>query len=160
MVAEVFEEAIHGGAQGRRAKKGAHYSAPLPFRAPGPAALAPPAGAGCSPLAGVLRRASGRPPEADAKKAEAELEAVKAEIERITREVSAEQVERDRLTRELRSAELSVGRRARCVARACAAQRAEGAARRAALAAEKHDARGASSPRTAPRSPARCAPPT
>src|SRR5205814_449504 len=49
-------------------------------------------------------------PEADARKAEAELQAVKSEIERITRQVSLEQVERDRLTQELRTSELSVGK--------------------------------------------------
>ena len=74
--------------------------------------------------------------EADARKAEEQLEAVKAQIERVTREVSAEQVERDRLTRELRNAELSVGR-ARESLNDVRRQRAEGAARRAALASEQ-----------------------
>ena len=75
-------------------------------------------------------------PEADARKAEEQLQAVKAEIERVTREVSAEQVERDRLTRELRTAELSVGR-ARDSLSDVRRERAEGAARRAALTTEK-----------------------
>ena len=74
--------------------------------------------------------------EADARKAEEQLEAVKAQIERVTREVSAEEVERDRLTRELRNAELSVGE-ARQSLNDVRRQRAEGAARRAALASEQ-----------------------
>ena len=77
-------------------------------------------------------------PEADARKAEEQLQAVKSEIERVTREVSASQVERDRLTRELRSAELSVGK-ARDNLADVRRERAEGAARRAALAAEKRE---------------------
>src|SRR5580698_6233638 len=95
-----------GGRAIRGAKKGAHYSAPkgfgtamavlalaLALTGAGPAVAAPPAAR----------------PEADARRTEAQLAAVKAEIERITREVSAEQVERESLTRELKSAELSVG---------------------------------------------------
>ena len=74
--------------------------------------------------------------EADARKAEEQLQAVKSEIERVTREVSAEQVERDRLTRELKGAELSVGK-ARDELADVRRQRAEDAARRAALASEK-----------------------
>jgi len=72
----------------------------------------------------------------DARRAEEQLQAVKSEIERVTREVSAEQVERDRLTRELKSAELSVGK-ARDDLADVRRERAEGAARRAALATEK-----------------------
>jgi septal ring factor EnvC (AmiA/AmiB activator) len=75
-------------------------------------------------------------PAEDARKAEEQLQAVKAEIERVTREVSAEQVERDRLTRELRTAEMSVGK-ARDILGELRRERAEGAARRAALNAEK-----------------------
>jgi len=74
--------------------------------------------------------------ESDARKAEEQLQAVKAEIERVTREVSAEQVERDRMTRELRGAELSVAQ-ARDALAEVRHERAEGAARRAALAGEK-----------------------
>jgi len=74
--------------------------------------------------------------ESDARKAEEQLQAVKSEIERVTREVSAEQVERDRLTRDLRGAELQVAR-ARDALAEVRHQRAEDAARRAALAAEK-----------------------
>ncbi len=135
------------------AKKGAHYSAPLPCgtRALAPARAAPKAGrAGrwwrtAGPLtavlallslhAGIIPAAPARG-EADARKTEEQLQAVKAEIERITREVSAEQVERDRLTRELRGAELSVSK-ARDALGDVRRERAETAARRAALAAEK-----------------------
>lgn len=73
---------------------------------------------------------------ADARKAEAELQAVKSEIQRITRQVSEEQVERDRLTRELRSAEVSVGK-AREGLDDVRRGRAQAAARRTALAAER-----------------------
>jgi murein hydrolase activator len=77
--------------------------------------------------------------ETDAQKAESELQSVKSEIDRISKQVSAEQVERDRLTKELRSAELSVGK-ARESLDSVRHERAERAARRAALAAEKRDA--------------------
>jgi septal ring factor EnvC (AmiA/AmiB activator) len=80
--------------------------------------------------------APGEHSEADARRAEQQLQAVKAEIERVTREVSAEEVERDRLTRELRGAELSVGK-AREALMDLRHARAESAARRTALAAEK-----------------------
>ena len=56
----------------------------------------------------------------------------------MTREVSAEQVERDRMTRDLRSAEISVGK-ARQILSDVRRQRAEHAARRAALESEQHD---------------------
>jgi septal ring factor EnvC (AmiA/AmiB activator) len=78
-------------------------------------------------------------PQNDAQKAETELQAVKSEIDRITRQVSAEQVERDRLTRELRSAEISVGK-ARETLDDVRHERAERAARRTGLAAQKRDA--------------------
>ena len=77
--------------------------------------------------------------ESQAKQAESELQSVKSEIDRITRQVSGEQVERDRLTRELRSAEVSVGK-ARESLESVRHERADRAARRAALAAEKRDA--------------------
>src|SRR5579863_4033027 len=123
------------GARGWQAKKGAHYSLP---RRPG-AATAAILLLGClltaaSPLPGAV----GPPkPDADARRTEAQLEAVRAEIERITREISQSQVERDRVSRELRSAELSVGE-ARDAWLEVRRQRAEGAARRAQLATEKH----------------------
>jgi septal ring factor EnvC (AmiA/AmiB activator) len=75
-------------------------------------------------------------PPGDARKTEAELQAVKGEIERITRQVSADQVERDRLTQELRSAELSVGK-AREGLDDVKRRRTEQYAKRAALAADK-----------------------
>lgn len=112
-------------------KKGAHYSAPRRFGTGG-AAL----GLALALLGGLAGAAPAARPEADARKTEAQLEAVKAEIERITREVSAEQVERQALTRELKSAELSVGE-ARSAWLEVRRQRAETAARRAALATEK-----------------------
>jgi septal ring factor EnvC (AmiA/AmiB activator) len=77
-------------------------------------------------------------PESEAKKTEAQLQAVKSEIERITREVSAEQVERDRLTNELKSAELSVGKVREALGE-LRRERAERAARRGELAAEKRE---------------------
>jgi septal ring factor EnvC (AmiA/AmiB activator) len=80
--------------------------------------------------------------ETDAQKAESALQSVKSEIDRITRQVSGEQVERDRLTRELRTAEVSVGK-ARESLEGVRHERAERAARRAALAAEKRDAQAA-----------------
>jgi murein hydrolase activator len=80
-------------------------------------------------------------PESDARKAEAELQSVKSEIERATRQLTDDQVERDRLTGQLRSAEFSVGK-ARSALDAVRKSRAEQAARRAALAAEKHTREG------------------
>jgi len=127
------------------AQKGAHYSAPMHYGTPRRRRLA------CVPrlpllaLAAAVLLALARPipvahaaehPEADAREAEQQLQAVKAEIERVTREVSAEQVERDRLTRDLRAAELSVGK-ARDNLSNLRRERAEGAARRAALTTEK-----------------------
>src|SRR3984885_9981958 len=117
-----------------RAKKGAHYSLPRRRGAATVAILL----VGCLFGAGtqVLGAVGPPKPDADARKTEAQLEAVRAEIERITREVSQSQVERDRLARELRGAELSVGE-ARDAGLEVRRQRAEGAARRAQLAAEK-----------------------
>jgi murein hydrolase activator len=74
--------------------------------------------------------------EADARKTEAELQAVKSEIERVTRQVSEEQVERDRLSRELRAAEVSVGK-AREGLDGVRRGRAERASKRSSLAAER-----------------------
>ena len=117
------------------AKKGAHYSAPPPFGT-SRAAVGLLAALGLV-WTGSAPRAAPRP-EADTQKTEARLEAVKAEIERITREVSAEQVERDRLTGALRSAELSLSD-VRGALLEVRRERTEGAARRSALAAEKHE---------------------
>ena len=124
-------------------KKAAHYSVPVPGGTPGlPGALVRAFALvlllSVSPCPGAP---AGARPEADAKKTEAELQAVKAEIERITREVSAEQVERDRLATELKSAELSVGK-VRAALAEVRRERAERAARRAQLAAEKHEREG------------------
>ncbi|HYM27555.1 MAG TPA: peptidoglycan DD-metalloendopeptidase family protein [Steroidobacteraceae bacterium] len=121
------------------AQKGAHYSAPLSFGTPraGRSVRAWAAVlAGCGLLACPGAGAAANRAETDARKTEEQLQAVKAEIERVSREVSGEQVERDRLSRELKSAELSVsdGRGALLDVRR---ERAEGAARRAALAAEQ-----------------------
>ena len=98
-------------------KKGAHYSAPmelLPGRLRIWMALRnrrPLFGAAAASLLALLGGwdvavPAAPPPEADARKTEAELQAVKSEIERVTQQVSEEQVERDKLSRELRSAEL------------------------------------------------------
>jgi len=118
------------------AKKGAHYSAPMPFGTS--VALRVAAGALALMVLGSapLPAAPAAHPETDARKAEAELQAVKSEIERITRQVSAEQVERDRLTQELRTSELSVGKLRDSLSEV-RRERAERAARRAALAAEQ-----------------------
>src|SRR6185437_219217 len=76
------------------------------------------------------------PATGDTQKTEAQLEAVKSEIERVARQVSNDEVEKSRLNKELRSAEVSV-----CKARqgldGVRRQRAETAARRTSLAAEK-----------------------
>src|SRR5882672_6127925 len=128
-------------------KKGAHYSAPMwrvrigmalrnhvPFLAPGTLAL-------LVLLGGWDLAVPAAAPETDARKTEAELQAVKSEIERVTRQVSEEQVERDKLSRELRSAEVSVGK-AREGLDGVRRGRAERASKRAALAAEKRAREG------------------
>ena len=118
------------------AKKGAHYSAPMPFGTSSARRVA----AGVLALmvlgSAPLPAAAAAHPETDARKAEAELQAVKSEIERISRQVSAEQVERDRLTHELRTSELSVGKLRNSLSEV-RRERGERAARRAALAAEQ-----------------------
>jgi len=117
-------------------KKGAHYSAP-----PRPGTRGA-LGVGVFLLLVAAPAAFGAPRgETEARKAEAELATVRAEIERVTREVSAEQVERDRLTKELRSAEISVGE-ARDQWLEVRRQRAADAARRSALAAEQKQREG------------------
>jgi septal ring factor EnvC (AmiA/AmiB activator) len=93
-------------------------------------------------FAGAATGIAAARPQNDAQKAESELQAVKSEIDRITRQVSAEQVERDRLARELRSAEISVGK-ARETLEDVRQERAERAARRTSLAAQKRDAQAA-----------------
>ncbi|MEP7243649.1 MAG: peptidoglycan DD-metalloendopeptidase family protein [Gammaproteobacteria bacterium] len=59
-------------------------------------------------LAGGVPAASPGQSSKDAKKTEAQLNAIKVEIDRVAGQVSRDQVERDRLARELRTAELSV----------------------------------------------------
>lgn len=118
----------------RAAKKGAHYSAPVRFGTARARAL--PVAALLGLLAGPGAPAA-PPSESDARRTEEQLQAVKSEIERVTREVSAAQVERDRLARALKSAEVSLGN-ARERLLEVRRQRADGAARRAALATEKH----------------------
>ncbi len=115
------------------AKKAAHYSlARARGLAPALTLLA------AALVAGAAAAGGGSKPEADARKAEAQLQAVKSEIERITREVSSAQVERDRLTRDLKSAELSVGH-ARAALSDLKRQRAVHAARRSQLASEQRE---------------------
>jgi septal ring factor EnvC (AmiA/AmiB activator) len=72
----------------------------------------------------------------DAKKTEADLQAIKAEIERVAGQVSRDQVERDKLARELRTAELSVND-VRTGLERVRKERAERSEKRAALAEEK-----------------------
>jgi murein hydrolase activator len=110
-------------------KKAAHYSAMAQFGTSAAAALA-------LALLSAATPAAPTHSEAEAAKAEEQLQAVKAEIERVTREVSAAQVEHDRLARELKTAELSVGT-ARTTLGDLRRERAEDAARRAQLASEK-----------------------
>ncbi|MDB6103432.1 MAG: hypothetical protein JWO52_3431 [Gammaproteobacteria bacterium] len=132
-------------------KKGAHYSAPMGLPPGllriwmalhnrrvlfGPGILTLLALSGGWQLA-----VPAAPPETDARKTEAELQAVKSEIERVTRQVSEEQVERDKLSRELRSAEVSVGK-AREGLDEVRHGRAERASRRATLAAERRTREG------------------
>ena len=127
-----------------RAQKGAHYSAPTPYGTLGHGLrrlliatlfFAPLTVASLIPARVLAAPATTGRPE-DARKAEEQLQAVKAEIERVTREVSAEQVERDRLTHDLRGAELAVAH-ARDALADVRHERAEDAARRTALATEK-----------------------
>ena len=122
-----------GAAGTRGAKKGAHYSAPPPGRT---ARRRVALGLVLAVLSAAPGAAPPAKPEAQAQKTEAQLEAVKAEIERITREVSAQAVQRDRLAQELRSAEVSVGA-ARSGLLDVKRERAEVSGRRGALAAEK-----------------------
>jgi murein hydrolase activator len=75
-------------------------------------------------------------PQPDRKKAEVELEAIKAQIGRISGQVSRDQIERDRLTQELRAAELSVGSAREGLERVHA-EHAERATRRAGLAQDQ-----------------------
>jgi murein hydrolase activator len=84
-------------------------------------------------LSGLLAAA----PQTDRKKAEAELQAIKAQIGRIAKEVNRDQLERDRLARELRAAELSIGNAREGLERV-KSEHAQRAARRTTLAQEEH----------------------
>ncbi len=77
----------------------------------------------------------------DARRTEAQLEAVKGEIERAAQQVTDDQVQKDRATGQLRAAEMSVSK-ARGALDALRRSRAEQTARRAALAAEKRAREG------------------
>jgi septal ring factor EnvC (AmiA/AmiB activator) len=77
-------------------------------------------------------------PAQDAKKTEAELAAIKAEIARVASEISRDQVEKDRLAKELKNAELSVSGMRESLDQV-RKQRAEHAAKRAALLEEKRE---------------------
>jgi murein hydrolase activator len=123
-----------GKAQAARAKKGAHYSAPA--GAGTRAGRLARAGALLSAALALGGGAAAAAPEADARRTEEQLQAVRSEIERVTREVSAAQVEHDRLARELKGAEVSLGN-ARERLLEVRRQRAQGAARRSALQAEQ-----------------------
>ncbi len=92
-------------------------------------------------VTGAALAAAPAKPEAEARRTEEQLQAVRAEIERISREVAQSQVQHDRLAQDLKSAELSVGE-AREAWLEVRRQRAEGAQRRAQLAAEKHAREG------------------
>jgi murein hydrolase activator len=112
-------------------KKGAHYSAPIMTNRIRIGLLT--TLVLCATPGSTLPAAESG---ADAKKTEAELQAIKSEIERASRQISDEQVEKDRLSKELRSAELSVGK-AREGLDGVRRSRAERAARRASLASQK-----------------------
>jgi septal ring factor EnvC (AmiA/AmiB activator) len=74
----------------------------------------------------------------DARKAEAELRAVKKEIERVRNQVNRDQIERNKLTRELRAAEVSASSVRESLERV-RQERAEVATRRSTLAAQKKE---------------------
>jgi murein hydrolase activator len=88
-------------------------------------------------LMALLCGSLGAAPPADRKKAETELQAIKAQIGRIASQVSRDQVERDRLARDLRAAELSVGAAREALERV-KNEHAQRVARRAALSQDEH----------------------
>ena len=77
------------------------------------------------------------PPQAAARRAQAQLQAVRAQIAQIARQVSQSKIEQDRLTAKLRATEKSAGS-ARAALETLRAQRAAGAQRRASLAARRN----------------------
>src|SRR6202049_1179212 len=106
-------------------------------RLPGaPRTVLRPGSAVCALLA-ILCGSLGSAPPADRKRAEAELQALKAQIGRISGQVSRDEIERDRLTRQLRAAELSVGSAREGLERV-RGEHAERAARRSGLAQDQH----------------------
>jgi septal ring factor EnvC (AmiA/AmiB activator) len=78
------------------------------------------------------------PGNAKARKTESQLQSVRSEIERVTRQVTAEQLQRDRLGRELRGAEEAVGH-AREGLEGVQRQRADDASQRSQLLQQKGD---------------------
>jgi septal ring factor EnvC (AmiA/AmiB activator) len=80
-------------------------------------------------------------PDTQEQKTASELKSIQAEIERVTRQVTAEQLERDRLTRELRAAESAVDA-ARAALEGVRHERALGAARRTQLDNERRARQG------------------
>ena len=112
-------------------KKGAHYTAHMRrFRILGLLALLP-----CA-LAIAGRHSAHAHPPTDARRARAQLEAVRDQIARVSRQVSRGQAQRDRLTRQLRDTEKSVGE-ARAALDDLRQQRAASASRRAELQSER-----------------------
>jgi murein hydrolase activator len=88
-------------------------------------------------LAALLYSSVSAAPQPDRKKAEADLQAIKAQIDRIAGQVNRDQLERDRLTRELHAAEMSVGS-ARDALERVKSEHTQRTARRATLAQEQH----------------------
>lgn len=89
-------------------------------------------------LPGLTPAAPGR---ISTRRTESQLRSIKSQIERVTREVTAEQLERDRLTRELRSAEEAVSK-ARQGLEEVQKERAQGAAQRTVLIHQKQGREG------------------
>jgi septal ring factor EnvC (AmiA/AmiB activator) len=89
----------------------------------------------------LMAFAHGAPPASatttDRKKAETELQAIKAQINQIATQVNRDQLERDRLTRELRAAEIAVGS-ARDNLERVKSEHAQRSTHRAALAQDQH----------------------
>jgi septal ring factor EnvC (AmiA/AmiB activator) len=88
-------------------------------------------------LAVLLHGSLSAAPQADRKKTEAELQAIKTQIGRIASQVNRDQLERDRLARELREAEVAVGSAREGLERV-KNEHAQRTARRAALAQDQH----------------------
>ena len=91
---------------------------------------------GALPAGGAPRHRAHERSHTDARRAQAQLEAVRDQIARIARQVSRGQAERDRLTRQLRATEKSVAD-AQAALDDLRQQRDAGAARRASLEAQR-----------------------